>query len=140
MITRKYTRAQLPQWTIEDVIKHDYTYYFGLEHCRRLKPTQFVDDYEEERVDKKRRMLEVGQFDPIIVDYDFNIICGHHRHKVLFEHDPRLLFPIICLEGVAVEDVVKYYSGIKAHEEAMMDRAIEDYDFNKLYQEQQRYE
>ena len=75
MTTKLYRRDQLPQWTIEDVIKHDYTYYFGLEHCRRLKPTQFVDDYEEERVDKKREMLEVGQFDPIIVDYDFNIIC-----------------------------------------------------------------
>lgn len=132
MKTHQYTRDELPQWTIEDVIKHDYSYYFGLEHSHRLKPTQVADDYEKERIDRKRQMLEVGQFDPIIVDYDFNIICGHHRHKVLLERYDRLLCPIICLEGVAVEDVVKYYAGIKAHADALNDRAIENYDYDYL--------
>ena len=132
METHQYTRDELPQWTIEDVIKHDYSYYFGLEHSHRLKPTQVADDYEKDRIDRKRQMLEVGQFDPIIVDYDFNIICGHHRHRVLLERDDRLLFPIICLEGVAVEDIVKYYAGIKAHQDAQNDRAIENYDYDYL--------
>ena len=127
-----YPRHKLPQWTITDVIKHDYSYYFGMELYSNLQPSQQQSDYQPERIQRKYEMMQVGQFDPIIVDYQMNIICGHHRHKVLLERYDRLLCPIICLEGVAVEDVVKYYAGIKAHAQALNDRAIENYDYDYL--------
>ena len=78
-------------------------------------------------------MLILYSEDPLKSEIGF-MYCFMLAIKV--SKDVSMLFPIICLEGVAIEDVVKYYAGIKAHEEAIMDRAIEDYDFNKLYQEQ----
>ena len=83
MTTKLYRRHQLPQWRIEDIIKHDYSYYFGFEKLKTLKPSQVPEDYEQERIRRKLSSFKVGQFDPIITDCDFHIICGHHRYKML---------------------------------------------------------
>ena len=116
-----YPRHKLPQWTITDVIKHDYSYYFGMELYSNLQPSQQQSDYQPERIQRKYDMMQVGQFDPIIVDYQMNIICGHHRHQMLFDHYDDILVPIICLEGVGIEDVVKYYESYCLHNDAQMD-------------------
>ena len=68
---------------VTDIIEHDYSYYFGVEKLKTLKPSQVPEDYEQDRIRRKLSSLKVGQFDPIITDCDFHIICGHHRHKML---------------------------------------------------------
>ena len=138
MTKKLYRRHQLPQWTIEDIIRHDYSYYFGIESLKTLKPSQVPEDYEQERIRRKLSSIKVGQFDPIITDCDFHIICGHHRHKMLkdfFNSDYKV--PIICLEGATIDMVVQYYESMELHKQAQLDwmaenRAIEDYDYMKL--------
>ena len=138
MTKKLYRRHQLPQWTIEDIIEHDYSYYFGFEKLKTLKPSQVQEDYEQERIRKKLASFKVGQFDPIITDCDFHIICGHHRHKMLKDfYTDFSNVPIICLEGATIEMVVQYYDSLELHKQAQLDwmaenRAIEDYDFAKL--------
>ena len=138
MTKKLYRRHQLPQWNIEDIIKHDYSFYFGLEGIKTLKPSQVQEDYEYERIRRKLKSIKVGQFDPIITDCDFHIICGHHRHKMLQEFYPiDIKVPIICLEGATIDMVVQYYESMELHKQAQLDwmaenRAIEDYDYMKL--------
>ena len=138
MTKKLYRRHQLPQWTIEDILKHDFSFYFGIENLRTLKPSQRLEDYEQERVRKKLASFKVGQFDPIITDCDFHIICGHHRHKMLKDfYTDFSNVPIICLEGATIEMVVQYYDSLELHKQAQLDwmaenRAIEDYDYMKL--------
>ena len=138
MTKKLYRRHQLPQWTIEDIIEYDYSYYFGFEKLKTLKPSQVPEDYEQERIRKKLTSFKVGQFDPIITDCDFHIICGHHRHKMLKDfYNDFSNVPIICLEGATIEMVVQYYDSLELHKQAQLDwmaenRAIEDYDYMKL--------
>ena len=138
MTKKLYRRHQLPQWTIEDIIEHDYSYYFGFEKLKTLKPSQVQEDYEQERIRRKLASFKVGQFDPIITDCDFHIICGHHRHKMLKDfYDDFSSVPIICLEGATIDMVVEYYESMELHKQAQLDwmaenRAIEDYDYMKL--------
>ena len=135
MDKKLYRRHQLPQWTIEDIIKHDYSYYFGVEKLKTLKPSQVPEDYEQDRVRRKLSSLKVGQFDPIITDCDFHIICGHHRHKMLKDfYQDFSNVPIICLEGATIDMVVEYYESFQLHKQAQLDwmaenRAIEDHDY-----------
>ena len=138
MNKKLYRRHQLPQWTIEDIIQHDYSYYFGIESLKTLKPSQVPEDYEQERIRRKLNSIKVGQFDPIITDCDFHIICGHHRHKMLKDfYNSYYNVPIICLEGATIDMVVQYYESMELHKQAQLDwmaenRAIEDYDYMKL--------
>ena len=138
MTTKLYRRHQLPQWRIEDIIKHDYSYYFGFEKLKTLKPSQVPEDYEQERIRRKLSSFKVGQFDPIITDCDFHIICGHHRYKMLKDfYNDFSSVPIICLEGATIDMVVEYYESYQLHKQAQLDwmaenRAIEDYDYMKL--------
>ena len=138
MTTKLYRRHQLPQWRIEDIIKHDYSYYFGFEKLKTLKPSQVPEDYEQERIRRKLSSFKVGQFDPIITDCDFHIICGHHRYKMLKDfYNDFSSVPIICLEGATIDMVVEYYESFQLHKQAQLDwmaenRAIEDYDYMKL--------
>ena len=138
MTKKLYRRHQLPQWTIEDIIRHDYSYYFGIESLKTLKPSQVPEDYEQERIRRKLNSIKVGQFDPIITDCDFHIICGHHRHKMLKDfYNSDYSVPIICLEGATIDMVVQYYESTELHKQAQLDwmaenRAIEDYDYMKL--------
>ena len=138
MTIKLYRRDQLPQWRIEDILKHDLSFYFGIENLRTLKPSQRLEDYEQERVRKKLSSFKVGHFAPIITDCDFHIICGHHRHKMLKDFYTNVdHVPIICLEGVTIDHVVQYYESVQLHEQAQLDwlaenRAIEDHDFAKL--------
>ena len=138
MTIKLYRRDQLTQWRIEDILKHDFSFYFGIENLRTLKPSQRLEDYEQERVRKKLSSFKVGHFDPIITDCDFHIICGHHRHKMLKDFYTNVdHVPIICLEGVTIDHVVQYYESVQLHEQAQLDwlaenRAIEDHDFAKL--------
>ena len=138
MTTKLYSRHQLPQWRIEDSIKHDYSYYFGFEKLKTLKPSQVPEDYEQERIRRKLSSFKVGQFDPIITDCDFHIICGHHRYKMLKDfYNDFSSVPIICLEGATIDMVVEYYESYQLHKQAQLDwmaenRAIEDYDYMKL--------
>ena len=138
MTKKLYRRHQLPQWRIEDIIEHDYSYYFGIESLKTLKPSQVPEDYEQDRVRRKLSSLKVGQFDPIITDCDFHIICGHHRHKMLKDfYQDFSNVPIICLEGATIDMVVEYYESFQLHKQAQLDwmsenRAIEDYDYMKL--------
>ena len=138
MTKKLYRRHQLPQWRIEDIIEHDYSYYFGFEKLKTLKPSQVPEDYEQERIRRKLSSFKVGQFDPIITDCDFNIICGHHRYKMLKDfYNDFSSVPIICLEGATIDMVVQYYDSLELHKQAQLDwmaenRAIEDYDYMKL--------
>ena len=138
MTIKLYRRDQLPQWRIEDILKHDFSFYFGIENLRALKPSQRLEDYEQERVRKKLSSFKVGHFDPIITDCDFHIICGHHRHKMLKDFYTNVdHVTIICLEVVTIDHVVQYYESVQLHEQAQLDwlaenRAIEDHDFAKL--------
>jgi len=138
MDRKLYRRDQLPQWYIHDVIKHDYSFYFGLHLASCLIPSQRPEDYDNDRVRRKLGLMEVGQFDPIITDCDFNIICGHHRHKMLKDfYTHSFQVPIICLEGATIQMVVEYYESLQLHEQAQLDyqaemRAVEDYDYMKL--------
>ena len=138
MTKKLYRRHQLPQWRIEDIIEHDYSYYFGIESLKTLKPSQVSEDYEQERIRRKLNSIKVGQFDPIITDCDFHIICGHHRHKMLKDfYNSDYSVPIICLEGATIDMVVQYYESTELHKQAQLDwmaenRAIEDYDYMKL--------
>ena len=116
-----YPRHRLPQWTIEDVIKHDYSYYFGMELASNLQPCQNQEDYQQDKITRKYEMFKVGQFDPIIVDYQMNIVCGHHRHQMILDYYDDTPVPIICMEGVGIEDVVKYYESYCLHNDAQMD-------------------
>ena len=102
-------RNELPQWTIEDVIKHDYSYYFALMSKHTLRPSQ-QDRVDEVRILRKQQMLQVGQFDPIITDCDFNIVCGHHRHEMMMRNPNMHIVPVICLEGATIEMIVNYYA------------------------------
>ncbi len=135
-ITTPYRRSQLPQWTIRDIIKYDYTYYFGIALCSSLKPTQLQEEYEEFRTLRKIHELKHGVFDPIIVDCDYFIICGHHRHKAIKEHySYSYRTPIICLEGVTHGLVTSFYESCQLHLQGQLDeqaRAIEEYDYGKL--------
>ena len=138
MTKKLYRRHQLPQWRIEDIIQHDYSYYFGIESLKTLKPSQVPEDYEQDRIRRKLNSIKVGQFDPIITDCDFHIICGHHRHKMLKDfYNSDYSVPIICLEGATIDMVVQYYESTELHKQAQLDwmaenRAIEDYDYMKL--------
>ena len=138
MTKKLYRRHQLPQWRIEDIIQHDYSYYFGIESLKTLKPSQVPEDYEQDRIRRKLNSIKVGQFDPIITDCDFHIICGHHRHKMLKDfYNSDYNVPIICLEGATIDMVVQYYESMELHKQAQLDwmaenRAIEDYDYMKL--------
>ena len=37
---KTYTRNQLPQWNVINLIHLDYTFYFGLAHPNELIPSQ----------------------------------------------------------------------------------------------------
>ena len=140
MTTKIYSRDQLPQWHIEDVLEHGFSYYFGIENLKTLKPSQRPEDYEQDRVRRKLTSMKVGHFDPIITDCDFHIICGHHRYimlKKFFNSEHHKIVPIICLEGATIDMVVQYYESLQLHKQAQLDwmaenRAIEDYDYMKL--------
>jgi hypothetical protein len=133
-----YRRHQLPQWTIQDIIEHDFSYYFGIESLSNLKPTQSKKDYDDARVRRKLGQLQNGIFDPIICDCDFHIICGHHRHKMLKQfYSAHYHTPIICLDGATHDMVVSYYESTELHKQAQLDwmaenRAVEDYDYMTL--------
>ena len=140
MAKKPYRREQLPQWDIHDVLKHNYSHYFGIQLTSNLHPTQDCYDYQLERTERKLRLFRDGYFDPIITDCDLNIICGHHRHKALVDTYGDFYCPIICLEGVTVEMVVDYYQSYCLHQEAVLEyqaevRAIEDYDYIKIKQD-----
>ena len=135
MTIKLYRRDQLPQWRIEDILKHDFSFYFGIESLKTLKPSQRPEDYEQERIRRKLNSFKVGHFDPIITDCDFHIICGHHRHKMLKDFYSSVhQVPIICLDGATIDMVVQYYESTQLHEQAQLDwmaenRAIEDHDY-----------
>jgi len=116
-----YARQALPQWTIEDVIKHRFTYYFGLASIDDLTPSQRDSDYSSIRFEQKRALIESGVFDPIIVDCEHNVICGHHRLQVCVSNRSPKLVPIICLEGVTIEQVVRYEEQLRLHHDAQLD-------------------
>ena len=124
-----YKKSQLPQWNVINLIHLDYTFYFGLAHADDLLPSQPLSDYSPEKSARKRTALKEGIFDPIIVDCNMQIICGHHRHAVFaHERHPGKL-PIIVLEGVTIAQVVEYYQSICLHEQAVLDNKAEQASF-----------
>ena len=124
-----YRKSQLPQWNVINLIHLDYTFYFGLAHPNDLLPSQPLSDYSPEKSARKRTALQEGLFDPIIVDCNMRIVCGHHRHAVFaHERHPGKL-PIICLEGVTIAQVVEYYESICLHEQAVLDEQAEQASF-----------
>ena len=133
-----YARQRLPQWTIEDVIESKYSYYFGLALAHELRPSQREEDYSSVRYERKKTMLQEGMFDPIIVDSNLNIICGHHRHQVIIGENPDMEIPIICLEGVTIDQVVLYHEAAQLHKDAQMDWLAEQEqtrEWQKLYKD-----
>ena len=133
-----YARQRLPQWTIEDVIESKYSYYFGLAQAHELRPSQREEDYSSVRYERKKTMLHEGMFDPIIVDSGLRIICGHHRHQVILGEDPEMDIPIICLEGVTIDQVVLYHEAAQLHKDAQMDWLAEQEqtrEWQKLYKD-----
>ena len=124
-----YKKSQLPQWNVINLIHLDYTFYFGLAHPDDLLPSQPLSDYSPEKSARKRTALQEGIFDPIIVDCNMRIVCGHHRHAVFaHERHPGKL-PIIVLEGVTIAQVVEYYESICLHEQAVLDEQAEQASF-----------
>ena len=124
-----YRKNQLPQWNVINLIHLDYTFYFGLAHPNDLIPSQPLSDYSPEKSARKRTALQEGLFDPIIVDCNMRIVCGHHRHAVFaHERHPGKL-PIIVLEGVTIAQVVEYYESICLHEQAVLDEQAEQASF-----------
>ena len=122
----QYLRNELPQWTIKDVIKHDYSYYFALMSKHTLKPSQ-QDACDEVKILRKQQMLQVGQFDPIITDCDWNIVCGHHRHAMMMRIPNMHIVPVICLEGATIDMIVKYYTEQKMHDDAALAYRYDSY-------------
>ena len=122
----QYLRNELPQWTIRDVIKHDYSYYFALMSKHTLKPSQ-QDAVDEVKILRKQQMLQVGQFDPIITDCDWNIVCGHHRHAMMMRNPNMHIVPVICLEGATIDMIVKYYNEQKMHDDEALAYRYDSY-------------
>mgnify|MGYP001181354131 FL=1 len=124
-----YRKNQLPQWNVINLIHLDYTFYFGLAHPNDLLPSQPLSDYSPEKSARKRTALQEGLFDPIIVDCNMRIVCGHHRHAVFAHERHPGKIPIICLEGVTIAQVVEYYESICLHEQAVLDEQAEQASF-----------
>ena len=127
----KYLRNELPQWTIKDVIKHDYSYYFALMSKHTLKPSQ-QDRVDEVKILRKQQMLQVGQFDPIITDCDFNIVCGHHRHEMMMRNPNMHIVPVICLEGATIDMIVNYYNEQQLHDDEALSYRYDAYNEDVL--------
>ena len=124
-----YRKNQLPQWNVINLIHLDYTFYFGLAHPNDLLPSQPLSDYSPEKSARKRTALQEGLFDPIIVDCNMRIVCGHHRHAVFAHERHPGKIPIIVLEGVTIAQVVEYYQSICLHEQAVLDEQAEQASF-----------
>ena len=76
--TKVYARKQLPQIGEKDLADLDYTLEFI--DPKLLFPVQ--EERDLTRLDKKLTKFKSGEFKPIVIDEDNNIINGHHRYDV----------------------------------------------------------
>tara|TARA_R110001592_G_scaffold50745_8_gene156797 strand:- start:514 stop:954 length:441 start_codon:yes stop_codon:yes gene_type:complete len=123
---KTYTRSQLPNWNVADLISLGYTFHFAIVPLRKLIDcTAEVPD--EVLTAKLGAALATDYvFEPIICDENYTIITGHEGVSALSQCYT-VVYPVPCavLSGVSVDDVVSYYESICLHKQAVADAESE---------------